>query len=91
MARKIYDAAVSTGEYTAPDGSTKKRWLNVGAVFEHDGGGMSMKLETVPVGPDWSGWISFFEPRDRAAAPAQPTPHQVAKANAYVTDNDIPF
>ena len=65
MSRKIYDAAASTGEYKyRQSGETKKRWQNVGAVFETDGR-LSLKLETVPVGPGWSGWISFFPPKEQ--------------------------
>lgn len=89
MAKKVYDAAVSTGSYTDRDGNEKKRWVNVGAVFEHDGGGLSLKLETVPVGKDWSGWISFFVPKEREASP----PREAPKANGYQPqfDEEIPF
>jgi len=88
MATKKFDAAVSTGEYTAADGTTKKRWMNVGVVFENDNGQLSLKLETVPVGPGWSGWISFFTPKDKPMP--EMNKHSEAKANAYVED-DIPF
>lgn len=88
MAIKKYDAAVSTGEYQDKNGETKKRWMNVGVVFENDNGQLSLKLETIPVGPGWSGWINFFEPKMAAV-----TEHQAAKANGYQkqSDGDIPF
>lgn len=56
-----YRVMASTGEYTDRDGQTKKRWQQCGAVFEKDGR-LSLKLESLPVGPDWSGWFSLFEP-----------------------------
>jgi hypothetical protein len=90
MATKKFDAAVSTGEYTDKKGVTKKRWMNVGVVMENVKGQLSLKLETVPVGPGWSGWISFFEPKQHAQTPAQEQ-HQQAKANGYVPEQDIPF
>ena len=88
MARKIYDLVATVGTYTDKQGNEKKRYVNVGAVFEGDKG-MSMKLETLPVGPEWSGWLSFYEPKEREAAPF--TQHSAAKANAYVPDGDEPF
>lgn len=89
MATKRFDAAVSTGEYTDRDGNQKKRWQNVGVVFENDNGQLSLKLETIPVGPGWSGWINFFEPKERDAAPV--TKHSAAKANGFQNDDDQPF
>jgi hypothetical protein len=61
--RKKYDAVATVGKYTAKDGVEKKRYLTVGAVFESDEGKLTLKLEGVPVSPDWSGWISFYEPK----------------------------
>jgi hypothetical protein len=61
--KKKYDAVATVGKYTAKDGTEKKRYLTVGAVFESDEGKLSLKLEGVPVSPDWSGWISFYEPK----------------------------
>lgn len=77
---KKYDAAVKTGEYTDRNGEQKARWLNVGAVFENDRGQLSLKLEAVPVGDGWNGWVSFFEPRD----PQQ----QGRQGNAYADAKD---
>jgi hypothetical protein len=47
--RKTHDCVVSTGEYKTPDGSTKKRWKNVGVAFTDDEGKISIKLETIPM------------------------------------------
>lgn len=83
MAKKLFDAVASVGEYTDRNGQTKKRYVNVGAVFESDDGKyMSLKLESIPVGPNWSGWISFFEPKPREVSPAQQK-HSEAKSNGY--------
>jgi len=63
--RKIYDAVVVTGEYQDRQGNTKKRYLTVGAVLEGDKG-LSLKLEALPV--NFSGWINFYEPRQKEEA-----------------------
>ena len=63
MATKKYDVVAVTGTYKDRDGNEKKRYLNVGVVFESDKG-LSMKLECVPVG-EWNGWLSLYEPKQK--------------------------
>lgn len=69
--RKTHDLAASAGEYTNSHGEKKKRWVNVGAMFQGDDGRISIKLEAMPVGPEWSGWFSAF-PVDRNREPSRP-------------------
>ena len=72
MAKKVFDAVAIIGKYTTSDGTDKKRYLNVGSVFENDKGEWSLKLDAVPTPGDWSGWISFYVPKDRESPrPAQ--------------------
>jgi hypothetical protein len=59
--RKIYDAVCSS-KYKDKQGNEKTRYTSVGAVFEGDKG-MSLKLESLPI--NFSGWISFYEPKER--------------------------
>lgn len=54
----------TVGKYNDRDGNEKRRYLNVGAVFENDQGQLSLKIEAVPVGQDWNGWVSFYAPKD---------------------------
>ena len=92
MASKlVYDLVANTGEYTDRSGNAKKRYLTCGKVFENEQGHLSVKLECVPTGPDWSGWFSLFVPKDKSADPAPVTEHSAAKANAFVDDGDVPF
>lgn len=60
--RKKYDAVATIGEYTTKAGEKKKRYTTVGSVFEDETGRLSLKLDSVPVGQGWSGWVSFYEP-----------------------------
>ena len=46
MAKKLYDLAVKTGEYTV-QGQTKGRYENVGAVMQSDDGGKFIMLKRV--------------------------------------------
>lgn len=95
MATKIYDAVATLGVYNdRQTGEEKKRYQTIGAVFQNDKGQLSLKLETIPVGPEWSGWISFFEPKPQGqqrpasqAAPANRGQQPIADDD----DESIPF
>lgn len=64
--RKKYDAVATVGTYKDKQtGEEKKRYANVGTVFESEDGRLSLKLDTIPVGPGWSGYISFYVPNGR--------------------------
>ena len=55
---KTMDAIITTGEYTNAQGEQKKSYLKIGTLFVYDDGGLSLKLDAVPVG---NGNISFYE------------------------------
>lgn len=62
MSAKAFKKAVATmGKYTNAQGEEKKRYTNVGTLFQQDDGRLSLKLDAVPVGEGWSGWISFYD------------------------------
>ena len=64
--RKTHDIVATTGTYKDRDGSEKKRYSTVGSLFQDaETGRLSIKLDTVPVSPDWSGWLACMEPRNR--------------------------
>lgn len=62
--KAIRKLCASNGEYKK-DGEIKKRWNRIGTMFKDDDGRVSIKIDTIPVGPDWSGWISAFPMDDR--------------------------
>ena len=68
MSRVKYDVLARTGTYTNAGGEEKSRWMKSGVVFENEKGYLARKLEGIPVGPDWSGWFSLFEPKPRDGA-----------------------
>lgn len=88
--KKIYDAVVVVGEYEdRQSGKTKKQYRTVGAVLQNEDGRMALKLELLPA-VNFSGWINFYEPRDKEQqkkAPAQ----QQRPADNDPFDDDIPF
>ena len=88
--RKKYEAVATIGTYIASNGAEKKRYLNVGTVFENDEGRLSLKFDAVPVGQEWNGWISFFEPKERDQGRPTQDAHNQAKANGYQPQPDLP-
>jgi hypothetical protein len=85
-----YKRAVAvTGTYEVR-GETKKRYTNVGTLFKYDDGGFSLKLDSVPVGDGWNGFISFYDienKRDGASKPAA----SASPRESYDLNDDIPF
>lgn len=66
MSTKPYKRIVAAnGKYTNKDGDEKTRWLTVGTLFQKEDGSFSAKIEALPCGPQWDGWLNFFEIEDR--------------------------
>lgn len=87
--RKTHDAVATVGTYKDRNGNEKKRYINIGSVFTDDDGRLSLKLDSVPVGPEWSGWVSFYEPKEREGAGHQERP--VAQTYRDDDGGDRPF
>lgn len=90
MSKKVYDVVATVGEYKTNDGTVKKRYLTCGAVFQGDKG-MSIKLEALPVGKEWSGWLSLYEPKQSDYKPRQAAPPQPQSNQSSDEYDDIPF
>lgn len=53
-------AVATVGSYTDNQGNEKKRYVNVGTLFQYDDGGFALKLDSIPVN-GWNGFISFYD------------------------------
>ena len=86
---KQFKKVVATvGKYTDSNGQEKNRYVTVGKAFVRDDKSVSIKVDAMPVGPEFSGWLNLYDLDDeqprKAAAPSAP-------AMAPVTDEDLPF
>ena len=92
MSRPTHNIVATLGEYTAADGTTKKRYQNCGVAFTDPQGRVSLKLAVVPVAKEWSGWFSLYPMEDRQPTPQQPR-REPPPVNDHVEDPDeeIPF
>ena len=60
------NATIVTGEYTDAQGQAKKSYLTIGTLFVYDDGGMSLKLDAMPIG---GGNITFYDKKAKGQAP----------------------
>jgi hypothetical protein len=83
--KQFKKVVASTGKYTDSQGNEKNRYFTVGRAFVREDKSVCIKIDAMPVGPDFNGWLNLYdldEDRQQAAAPAAP---------ASVTGGDIPF
>ena len=60
-ATATHKIVATVGKYNdRTTGEEKKRYLTVGTAFTDDQGRISLKLEAMPVTPEWSGWLSLY-------------------------------
>lgn len=91
--RRTHDVVATVGTYKS-NGEEKKRYSTVGSAFTDDQGRISIKLDTVPVSPDWSGWLSLYpaKERDSQERPArQQSTQRRQDPPPAMEDDDIPF
>ena len=97
---KPYKRAVAvTGSYTDSNGDEKKRYTNIGTLFQYDDGGLSLKLDSIPVGDSWNGFVSFYdieEKRDSnrggSSGPSRGREDSFSGGSRFVDDDSsVPF
>lgn len=69
-AKRTHEILATVARYQGTDGRPTKRRLPVGSAFTDDQGRVFLKVEALPVTPEWSGWLSLvpLEPRPAQAA-----------------------
>ena len=92
MALKPYKKAVATtGTYTDRQGNEKKRYVNVGTLFQYDDGGLTLKLDSLPVGDGWNGFISFYDIEDKRQDDVNPRRDRAEPSMDAALNDEIPF
>lgn len=93
-ARITHDIVATIGKYKdRQTGEEKKQYLTCGKCFTDDQGRQSLKIDAIPVTPEWSGWLSLYPikdrlPEGRKASPGMPP---APPATNYDEDEKLPF
>ena len=88
--RCIKNLVASMGKYPGPDGNEKTRWVRLGKLFERPDGSQCIKLDSLPIGEEWKGWINLYDPDDSYNKDTQGEPHHASVAEHALKD-DVPF
>ena len=83
----------NVGKYTDRNGQEKNRYVTCGKLLKRDDGSLCAKIDGLPVGGEWNGWLNFYD-IDDTQRPAQQAPApvaQVAPAAGGFVDDDVPF
>lgn len=85
---KQFKKVVATvGKYTDANGQEKNRYVTVGKAFIRDDKSVSIKVDAMPVGPEFSGWLNLYDLDEDRQAVASTAPKQAAPS----ADTDLPF
>jgi len=84
----LYDVLYKKAEQE--DG--KAIWMRCGIMIEKENGKKSLKLDAVPLGAAWDGWLVVSErKRVDAEDPEDPADPQERQSQKDLDDSDIPF
>lgn len=59
--KPIKKAVAVVGKYTDKEGKEKTQYHTCGKLFQREDGSLSLKLDAVPVGLGFSGWLNFYD------------------------------
>ena len=83
--KQFKKVVASNGKYTDANGNEKNRYITVGKAFLRDDKSVTIKIDSMPVGSEFSGWLNLYDlDEDRQQKP-------VAQAAAAPADSDLPF
>lgn len=58
--------------YTDKEGKEKGVWVQIGTLFSSPhGSNMTIKLDSVPIGNEWNGWIAVFKREEKETSDEQ--------------------
>lgn len=74
----------ANGKYLS-DGQEKTRWITVGTAFIDDSQNVKLKLDAMPIGQDWSGWLNLFDFDEKNRT------EEIASRALDKASTDVPF
>lgn len=86
--KKQYDIKFAAREYKTFDGTQKTYWSQHGSMWIDDNGSITIKIDSIPVGEKWIGYMKAFPTKPREQQ-QQKTNYEGLPADDF--DQDIPF
>ena len=83
--KQFKKVVASNGKYTDSQGQEKNRYITVGKAFLRDDKSVCIKIDAMPVGPEFNGWLNLYDLDEERQAPA------AASAPTSSVDSDLPF
>jgi hypothetical protein len=83
--KKQFDIKYAARDYQTSDGSRKTYWSQHGSMWIDDNGSVTIKLDSIPVGEKWTGYMKAFPTKPRE----QKTQYEGLPTDDF--DKDIPF
>jgi len=92
MSRQRYDLIAKIGTYHNRNGDKKNKYTQCGSLFVEENGNMYMKLDSVPLSNEWSGFMSVREPFNSSQDDAQEQhPSKSSDGGSPKFEDDVPF
>jgi hypothetical protein len=84
--KQFKKVVASNGKYKDSQGQEKNRYITVGRAFIREDKSVCIKLDSMPVGPEFSGWLNLYDlDEDRQQKPV------AQSAPALDPKEDLPF
>lgn len=83
--KKQFDIKYAARDYQTSDGSRKTYWSQHGSMWIDDNGSVTIKLDSIPIGEKWTGYMKAFPSKPRE----QKTQYEGLPVDDF--DKDIPF
>ena len=80
-----YDVIAGGEKYVGTDGKERRKNIHCGVVMENKYGGLSIKIESLPI--NFDGWLNTREPKPKEVAQNTGNP----LANFDDMESDVPF
>jgi hypothetical protein len=84
--KQFKKVVASNGKYTDSQGNEKNRYITVGKAFLRDDKSVTIKIDAMPVGPEFNGWLNLYD-LDEERKPASAPTSQPVNNSA----DDLPF
>jgi hypothetical protein len=84
--KQFKKVVASNGKYTDSQGNEKNRYITVGKAFLRDDKSVTIKIDAMPVGPEFNGWLNLYDLDEDRKPEAPPTSQPVVNSA-----EDLPF